>query len=125
MRLDVSWGAVALGAMTGLGVALAVFLFLGITGIVNDDNAAIPLAFLQFLAQFGAGFVAGRLAGRDGAVHGSFAAMAMYLVGSTLTLAAAPDTVSTGALILFAVVAAVLGSAGGLLADASRREASE
>jgi len=125
MRLDVSWSAVALGAMTGLGVALAVFLFLGITGIVNDDNAAIPLAFLQFLAQFGAGFVAGRLAGRDGVVHGSFAAMAMYLVGSTLTLAAAPDTVSTGALVLFAVVAAVLGSAGGLLADAGRREASE
>lgn len=123
MRLDVSWGAVALGAMTGLGVALAVFLLLGMTGIVTEDNAAIPVAFLQFLAQFGAGYVAGRLAGRDGVLHGSFSAMAMYLVGSTLTLAAAPDTVGTGALILFAVVAAVLGSAGGLLADASRRDA--
>ncbi|MDJ0961261.1 MAG: TIGR04086 family membrane protein [Acidimicrobiia bacterium] len=125
MRLDVSWGAVALGAMTGLGVALAVFLFLGVTGILTEDNAAIPVAFLQFLAQFGAGYVSGRLAGRDGVIHGSFAAIAMYLLGSTLTLAAAPDTVGTGALILFAVVAAVLGSAGGLLADSARRAESE
>lgn len=121
MRGTISWGAVALGAMTGLGAALAVFLVLGITGVLNEDNAAIPAAFLQFLGQFGAGYLAGRFAGRDGAIHGSLSAIAIYLVGSTLALAAAPDTVGAATLLVFAVVAAVLGSAGGLLADAGRR----
>ncbi len=125
MRVPIVWGAVALGAMTGLGLALAVFLLLGVTGVLTEDNAAIPLAFLQFLAQFGAGYLAGRFAGRDGVLHGSLASIAIYLVGSTLTLAAAPDEIGMPTLILFAIVAAVLGSAGGLLADASRRSGAE
>jgi hypothetical protein len=120
VRLDISWGAVALGAMTGLGLALAVFLALGIIGVINADNADVPVAFLQFLAQFGAGYLAGRFAGREGTLHGSLASILLYLIGSTLTLAAAPDQVGLGTLILFAVVAAILGSAGGLLADATR-----
>jgi putative membrane protein (TIGR04086 family) len=121
MRTPIVWGAVALGAMTGLGLALALFLLLGATGVLTEDNAAVPLVFLQFLAQSGAGYLAGRFAGRDGVLHGSLAAIALYLVGSTLTLAAAPDEIGVATLILFAVVAAVVGSAGGLLADARRK----
>lgn len=121
MRTPIVWGAVGLGAMTGLGLALALFLLLGATGVLTEDNAAIPLVFLQFLAQFGAGYLAGRFAGRDGIAHGSLAAIAIYLVGSTLTLAAAPDEVGIPTLILFAIVALVVGSAGGLLADARRQ----
>ena len=110
-----------MGAMAGLGIALAVFFVLGITGLINEANAAVPLAFLQFLAQFGAGYLAGRFAGRDATTHGSLAAIAIYLIGSTLTLAAAPDTVGTLTLLLFAIIAAVLGTAGGLLAQAAQR----
>jgi putative membrane protein (TIGR04086 family) len=107
--------------MAGLGLALAVFLVLGISGIIDADTSAVPLAFLQFTAQFTAGYLAGRLAGRDGVLHGSLAAIAVYLVGSTLALAAAPDSVGPVSVILFAVVAAILGSAGGLLSDVGRR----
>ena len=115
--MSFNWGAVALGAMTGLGAALVAFVILGITGIVDSSNAAIPVAFLQFLAQLLAGYVAARLAGRDAVIHGSFAALLLYLVGSTITLAAAPDAVGLVTLALFAVVAAVVGAAGGLLGD--------
>ena len=107
--------------MTGLGVALAVFLVLGTVGVLDADNADVPVAFLQFLAQFGAGYLAGRFAGRDGTLHGGLASILLYLIGSTLTLAAVPDQVGLGTLILFAIVAAILGSAGGLLSDATRR----
>jgi putative membrane protein (TIGR04086 family) len=121
VRPAINWGTVLLGAMAGLGLALALFLVLGITGVIDADNAAIPLAFLQFLAQFAAGYLAGRLAGRDGVLHGSLAAIAVYLVGSTLALAAAPDSVGSVSVILFAVVAAVVGSAGGLLGEVRLR----
>jgi hypothetical protein len=107
--------------MTGLGVALVTFLVLGITGSVDSSNAAVPLAFLQFLAQLLAGYVAARFAGRDAILHGSFAALLLYLVGSAITLAAAPDAVGLLALALFAVVAAVVGAAGGLLGDHRHR----
>lgn len=121
MRPTINWGTVALGAMAGLGLALAVFLVLGMSGVIDADTSAVPLAFLQFTAQFTAGYLAGRLAGRDGVLHGSLAAITVYLVGSTLALAAAPGSVGSVSVILFAVVAAILGSAGGLLSDVGRR----
>lgn len=119
--MNLNWGAIALGAMTGLGAALMAFLILGITGILDSSNAAIPVVFLQFLAQLLAGYVAARFAGRDTIIHGSFAALLLYLVGSTITLAAAPGDVGLVALALFAVVAAVVGAAGGLLGDQRTR----
>ena len=103
--------------MSGLGAALALFLVLGITGLLNAESGAVDVAFLQFLAQVLAGYVAARLAGRDAVIHGSFAALLLYLIGSTITLAADPDAVSMVTLALFAIVAAILGSAGGLLGD--------
>jgi hypothetical protein len=111
---------VALGAMAGLGLALAAFLLLGITGAI-DAGGAVALAFLQFLAQFAGGYVAGRLAGHDGVLHGSLAAIGVYLIGSTLALATAPDAVGPVSVLFFAVVAAVIGTAAGLLSDAGRR----
>jgi len=119
--VNFNWGAIVLGAMTGLGAALMAFLILGITGMLDSSNAAIPAAFLQFLAQLLAGYVAARFAGRDTIIHGSFAALLLYLVGSMITLAAAPDNVGLVTLALFAVVAAVVGAAGGLLGDQRTR----
>ena len=119
--MSFNWGAVAVGAMTGLGVALMAFLILGVTGIVDSANAAVPVAFLQFVAQLIAGYVAARFAGHDAIIHGSFAALLLYLVGSTITLAAAPDAVGLIPLALFALVSAVVGAAGGLLGDRRRR----
>lgn len=119
--MNFNWGAIALGAMTGLGAALMAFLILGVTGILDSTNAAIPVVFLQFLSQLLAGYVAARFAGRDAVIHGSFAALLLYLVGSTITLAAAPDAVGRVTLALFAVVAAVVGAAGGLLGDQRNR----
>lgn len=104
--------------MAGLGAALVVFLALGITGVIDRDSAAIPAAFLQFLGQLGAGYISARIARRDHVVHGSYAALLLYFVAAAITLAAAPDTVGPITLIVFALIAAILGSAGGLLAAA-------
>lgn len=104
--------------MAGLGAALIVFLALGVTGVIDRDTAAIPAAFLQFLGQLGAGYVAARFARRDHVVHGSYAALLLYVVAAAITLAAAPDSVGPVTLIVFALIAAILGSAGGLLAAA-------
>ena len=114
-----AWGPVVLGAMSGLGAALIVFIALGITGVIDGDSAAIPAAFLQFLGQLGAGYVAARIGRRDHVVHGSYASLLLYLVAAAITLAAAPDTIGPVTLIVFALVAAILGSAGGLLAAAA------
>jgi putative membrane protein (TIGR04086 family) len=119
--VNFNWGAIALGAMTGLGAALIAFLLLGVTGVVDSANAAVPAVFLQFLAQLVAGYVAARFAGRDAFIHGSFAALALYVIGSTITLAANPGEIGSLTLILFAIVAAVVGGAGGLLGDGRRR----
>lgn len=104
--------------MAGLGAVLIVFLALGFTGVIDRDTAAVPAAFLQFFGQFGAGSIAGRIARRDHVVHGSYAALLFYFVATAITLAAAPDTVGPITLIVFALIAAILGSAGGLLAAA-------
>ncbi|MGI9611161.1 MAG: hypothetical protein ACR2NL_12785 [Acidimicrobiia bacterium] len=102
--------------MAAIGGIMITFLVLGITGIV-DARAAIPLLFLQFLGLVVAGYVAGRLAGRDRILHGSLASMLVYLVSSAIGLAISGSTASVLVLLFSGAVAAVLGSAGGALAE--------
>ena len=91
--------------MAGTVVALLAFIFLGIAGLVSPTRGEVFLLFLEFLALVVAVYVAGRLS--DSAeVHG--------LRGPGAGIS--PAQVPIGGLITLAIVAAVLGSAGGVLA---------
>jgi hypothetical protein len=102
--------------MAALGGAMALFLLLGVVGIIDDANS-VPLFFLQFLALVAAGYVAGRLAGYRRVIHGGLAALAVFGITSLIALAVVGGGTSFFVLLFSGVVAAVLGSAGGALAE--------
>ncbi|MDJ0923776.1 MAG: hypothetical protein QNJ77_04365 [Acidimicrobiia bacterium] len=99
--------------MAGLVTALLSFIFLGITGLVSPERGEIFLLFLEFLALVVAGYVAGRLS--DAAeIHGGLAGLVTAFVTGLISLTS--NRVSIGAIITLTLIAAVLGSAGGVLA---------
>ena len=112
-RPPIRWGAIAIGAMAGLVVALLSFIFLGITGIVSPDRGEIILLFLQFLALVVAGYVAGRLSDSP-ELHGGLAGLVAALVTGLISLTS--TSVSVTSIVTLTVVAAALGLAGGVLA---------
>lgn len=109
----IRWGAVATGAMAGLVVALLSFIFLGISGIVTANRGEVFLLFLQFLALVVAGYVAGRLSDQP-EVHGGLAGLLAAFVSGLVSLTR--TDVPVVGIVVLTVVAAVLGSAGGVLA---------
>lgn len=100
--------------MAGLVVALLSFIVLGISGIVTADRGEIFLLFLQFLALVIAGYVAGRLSD-TAELHGGLAGLLAALVTGLISISSQRDVPIAG-LITIAVAAAVLGTAGGVLA---------
>lgn len=112
-RYSIRWGAVAIGAMAGLVVALLSFIALGISGLVTPDRGEVLLLFLQFLALVVAGYVAGRLSDPP-EVHGGLAGLLAALVSGLISLSS--SQVPLSGIIALTIVAAVLGSAGGVLA---------
>ena len=113
-RPPIRWGAIAVGAMAGLVVALLSFIFLGISGIVTANRGEIFLLFLQFLALVIAGYVAGTLSD-TAELHGGLAGLLAALVTGLISLSSRQDVPIAG-LVTIAVAAAVLGTAGGVLA---------
>jgi hypothetical protein len=99
--------------MAGLVFGLIAFIVLGVSGIVSGGGGEIILLFLQFLSLVAAGYVAGRLSSHA-EVHGGLAGLLTAAVSSAIVLAT--TQVSITALVTLTVVAAVLGSAGGVLA---------
>jgi hypothetical protein len=112
------WGAVLLGVTSGL-LAMAMLSLAG-TIVVNvlggsDTILFVVIALAAFSAEFICGYVAGRFAGAATGFHGSFAGLGFYAISALLLIIdgspAGPFT-----LVFFAVVAAVVGGAGGVLA---------
>ncbi|MEA2001277.1 MAG: hypothetical protein U9N84_05245 [Actinomycetota bacterium] len=118
-RPSIRWGAVAIGAMAGLVVALFSFIVLGVTGLVARGRGDVFLLFLQFLALIVAGYVAGRLS-ESAEVHGGLAGLLAALVSGLISLST--NRVPLAGIITLTVIAAVLGSAGGLLARWQREK---
>ena len=120
--MSLNWGAVALGAIAGLGVAMAAGLPLLAAGVADTETFAgqAVLILLGFGAQFLAGWVSARFAGRVHPLHGALAALAAFTVVSALSLATGADP-GVGSLAFGAAVALVLGSAGGVLVQARER----
>ncbi len=117
-RPTIRWGAVAIGAMAGLVVALLSFIFLGISGIIAPGRGEILLLFIQFLSLVVAGYVAGRLS--DAAeIHGGLAALLSAFISGLISVTS--TSVPLAGIITLTLVAAVLGSAGGVLARWQRQ----
>lgn len=116
----VNAGAIVVGTMVGLGGMLVVF---ALAGALGDFGSGVLLPFLlQYAAQLGAGYVAGRLGREEPVLNGGAAGLLLFAVGSTISLAVAAARPSLAAVAFGAVVAAVLGSAGGALAYQQREE---
>ena len=99
--------------MAGLVVGLIAFIALGVSGLVAPGRGAILLLFIQFLSLVIAGYVAGRLSDAP-EVHGGLAALLSAFVSGLVSVTS--RTVPIAGLITLTLVAAVLGSAGGVLA---------
>lgn len=109
----IRWGAVAIGSMAGLVVALLSFILLGVSGIVSADRGEVILLFLQFLALVVAGYVAGRLSDSP-EIHGGLAGLLAAFITGLISLTT--TDVPIAGIVTLTVVAAALGSAGGVLA---------
>jgi hypothetical protein len=119
---SIRWGAVAIGAMAGLVVALLAFIFLVVSGLVAPDRGEIIFLFLQFLSLVVAGYVAGRLS--DSAeVHGGLAALLSAFLSGLISLTS--TQVPLAGIITLTLVAAVLGTAGGVLARWQRNNSEQ
>ena len=116
------WGVVLMGAVSGLFTlvlaSLLVFLIVDVLRLtdLSDTGQFMVITFALFVSQLIAGYVSGRLASADQpAFHGSLGGMALYSIFAILSLAAgSPAPIFT--LVLFALVAAIIGYAGGALA---------
>lgn len=97
---------------------MLLFLVLGISGIIDSPDDAVPLLFLQFLSLVAAGYVSGRIARRDPVLHGGFAGLAVFVVTTAITLATDPGSTNLPVIAFTGLIAATLGSAGGALARA-------
>lgn len=125
MLTSVRWGTILIGVASGLFAmvvaGLVVFVFVILAGAGSDDlGGLIALTVALFAGQFFAGYVAGRLnSSRGHAFHGSLAGLGLYGVVATLGLAqGSPAAALT--LFFFAMVAMVIGMAGGVLAARPR-----
>ncbi|MCB2223639.1 MAG: hypothetical protein KQH83_05630 [Actinobacteria bacterium] len=118
--MALNWGAVAVGGASGIGVAVA--LGIPVLAVFGADGFAGPalLILAQFVGQSVAGFTAGRFVRADHAVHGGLAAEAAFAVTGGVAIAVGRDP-ALATLAFSAVVALVLGSAGGVLAAAWAR----
>lgn len=99
--------------MAGLVVALLAFIFLGVSGLIAPGRGEIILLFVQFLSLVIAGYVAGRLSDSP-EVTGGLAALLSAFVSGLISITS--TDVPIAGVITLTLVAAVLGSAGGVLA---------
>lgn len=119
----IRWGALLLGATAGL-LAMTVLSLLGavVVRIVDGGEVGlwVAISIALFSAQFLAGVVAGRFAPTNKGFHGSLGALLFYGVSSAFLIV---DGSRPGAITIamFAVLAMVLGGAGGVLAAARTR----
>ena len=117
-----NWGAVLIGILAGLGGAVIAAAPLLLTGIADTRtfSGQAVLVLIGFASQVAAGAMAGRIAGGNGALHGGLAGLALFAVISIVSIATGGDP-SISTLAFGAAVAAILGTAGGVLVEAYHR----
>jgi hypothetical protein len=99
--------------MAGLVLSLLTFIFLGVTGLIAPGRGDVFLLFNQFLSLVVAGYVGGRLSDSP-ELHGGLSALVGALISGLISLS--NTDAGLPGIITLTVVAAVLGTAGGVLA---------
>jgi hypothetical protein len=114
-----NWGAVVVGAVAGLGAGLVLAVPLLAMGVADTETAVgqIVLILIVFAGQVAAGYIAARFAGRGHPLNGSLAALALFAVTASISIASGADP-GAAALVINGIVAIVLGTAGGVLVQA-------
>jgi hypothetical protein len=103
----------------GLSLSAGVLLLLGFADTETVGGQTI-LILLAFGAQFLAGHVAARMATRARTLNGGLAGLALYLVIGFTSIATGEDP-GVAALAFGAMIALVMGTAAGVLAENARR----
>jgi lipoprotein signal peptidase len=109
--------------MAGLGLGLVAFLAVGVTGLADFGPGAAVLVFLQYSSQLVAGYLAGRLAVQARVVHGGLAGMIVAAIGAAFGLSSSGSDSNLGLVMLALIIAAITGTAGGVLAENRVRRA--
>lgn len=113
-----NWGAVILSSLAGLAAGFA--LLAVVSGAGDTVGTLAVLIFAQYLTQFVTGFLSARMALHEPLLHGAIAALLLFFVATMLTLALDTARPSAWFIAFSAMVAAILGSAGGSLAESLR-----
>jgi hypothetical protein len=111
-------GPILLGALIGIGGGVVASIPLLALGVADTTTVGgqIVLITIGFGAQFLAGAAAAILSGGSGALDGGFAALVSFAAVAAISLASA-DEPSFLAIVSGSVIALVLGTAGGVLAE--------
>lgn len=110
------------GTVAGIGstaVPAGVLLLVGIADTSTFWGQS-SLILLGFVAQFLAGHVAARVAGRSRPLNGGLAALVLYFVIATASIAAGEDP-AIATLVFGAVIALTMGTAAGVLVEGGHR----
>jgi len=124
---EARWGAVLIGAAAGLFFNFVIALLVFLAAILlrasqSDLGPLLVLAFSLFSGLLFAGYVAGRFtSGHNPGFHGNLAGMALYATIAGLGILAGSG-VNAITLLIFSVVAALIGYAGGILGGRPRDE---
>lgn len=112
-------GAIALGALLGLGGGVVGALPLLAVGVADTTSVGGQMVLISvgFAAQFLAGWVAAQIATSSGGINGGLAALLAYAIVAIIALAS-PDQPRLFTLGSGAIIALVLGTAAGVLAEA-------
>lgn len=114
-----NWGSVLVGASAGLAAGMLLAVPLLAVGYADTETLSgqMVLITVVFVGQMVSGYVAARVAGRDHPLNGSLAALSLFAATTAISLAAGSEP-GSGTLVFNGVVAAVLGTAGGVLVQA-------
>lgn len=115
--MTLNWGAIAVGGIAGIGAAVILAIPVLVVAGTDGFGAQALLILVGFVGQIIAGYVGGRFAGVDHPAHGGLAALLSYLVTAGIAIATGQEPAIV-TLVFSAIVALVLGSAGGVLAAA-------
>ena len=113
-----NWGAVILSSMAGTAAGLA--LLAVVSGVTSTVGSVAVLIFAQYLIQFATGFLSAHFAVNEPLLHGAAASLLLFAVATVLTLALDASRPGMWFIAFSALVAAILGSAGGSLAESLR-----
>ncbi len=121
MIASLKWGAVILGSATGALIAsvAAFVLWLPLAWAGVENAPLIGLTFAVLIGLFGSGFVSGRMAPAFSRFHGAVSGLGL----ATLILLIAKlggSPAPTSRVLLLAVMAVILGGAGGFVAGRRR-----